>query len=39
MIWFRRYKDAVRLVPDEFGEIKSPAQLADEAILYIVSNQ
>lgn len=39
MIWFRRYKDAVRLVLDEFGGIKSPSQLADEAILYIVSNR
>lgn len=39
MIWFRRYKDAVRLVPDENGTVKTAAQLADEAILYIVSNK
>lgn len=37
LIWFRRYNDVIRLVPDEGGIIKSSAQLADEAILYIVS--
>lgn len=39
LIWFRRYNDVVRLVPDEFGEVKSSSQLADEAILYIVSKR
>ena len=37
LIWFRRYNDVIRLVPDEGGIIKSSAQLADEALLYIVS--
>lgn len=39
LIWFRRYKDVIRLVPDEHGTVKSPSELANEAILYIVSNQ
>ncbi len=36
MIWFRRNTDAVRLVPDRGGEMRSSSSLADEAILYIV---
>lgn len=36
LIWFRRYKDAVRLVPDKNGNVMTPAELADEALLYIV---
>ena len=39
IIWFRRYSDAVRLVPDSEGFVKSAKELADEAILYIVSNR
>ncbi len=36
MIWFRRNTDAVRLVPDKDGVMRSSSSLADEAILYIV---
>lgn len=33
MIWFRRYPDVIRLVPDEFGDrLKTADELADEAI-------
>lgn len=36
MIWFRRYENAVRLVPDEFGDrLKTSDELADEAVRYI----
>lgn len=36
MIWFRRYQNAIRLVPDELGDkLKTSDELADEAIQYI----
>lgn len=36
MIWFRRYPDAVRLVPDEFGDrLKTADELAEEVVLYL----
>lgn len=36
MIWFRRYQNAIRLVPDELDDkLKTSDELADEAIQYI----
>ncbi len=35
MIWFRRYQNAIRLVPDEFGDkLKTSNELADEVVRY-----
>lgn len=36
MIWFRRYQNAIRLVPDEFGDkLKTSDELANEAVQFI----